>query len=190
MEYQHRSSTAPCAHLAALLVTELKGLAALLGHGQGSTGHIVKVVVHDALPDQVLDGRGDLLCGLRRRPHSPLKVQVHLKGAVKRPSACKTCSYDEHGSHLSPKYTQGMLSERSPTCAPRALLSGLAPARHPGCSGRLSARFTSGLLQEVPPTCAAQHRRQAGACPPSIAIQELTLFGKLPSWKKKRFCLI
>ena len=76
------------AHLLAFLVTQVQRFAALLWRGRGNARDVVELVVCDALPNEVLNGRRDLLSGLRRRPNSPLEIQVYLECTVQRPDPC------------------------------------------------------------------------------------------------------
>ena len=77
------------AHLVAFLIAEVQCLAALLWRWRGDAWDVVELVVRNALPDEVLDGRRDLLSGLRRRPNSPLEIQVYLECAVQWPDPCE-----------------------------------------------------------------------------------------------------
>lgn len=52
-------------------------------------GGIVKVALHDAAFDEVLQGGGELLRGLRRGLEGAVEVQVHLQGAVQGTAACR-----------------------------------------------------------------------------------------------------
>lgn len=76
------------AHLGALLVAEVEGALVALGRGRRGARHVIKIVVSDAFPDQVLQRGGCLLGRLRGRSHRPLKVQIHFQRAIQRPGAC------------------------------------------------------------------------------------------------------